>query len=54
MTRNKISGDELIARAKANGFQKGAHRGPDGARHRKKHVGKVKRDQDAALDRYVL
>jgi hypothetical protein len=54
MARNKISGDELIARAKENGYQKGAHRGPDGPRHRNKHVDKVTRDQDAALDRYVL
>jgi hypothetical protein len=32
----------------------GAHRDKDSLRDRNKHVDKVKRDQDAALDRYVL
>ena len=54
MTRKKITGDELSARAKANGYQKGAHREEDGRRNRNKHIDKVKKDQDAALDRYVL
>ena len=32
----------------------GAHREEDGRRNRNKHIDKVKKDQDAALDRYVL
>ena len=54
MARKKIIWDELSARAKANGYQRGAHRDKDSLRDRNKHVDKVKRDQDAALDRYVL
>jgi hypothetical protein len=54
MARKKITGDELNARAKANGYRRGAHREEDGRRNRNKHIDKVKRDQGAALDRYVL
>ena len=54
MAKKKITGAELAARAKANGYQRGAHRDKDSLRDRNKHVDKVKRDQDAALDRYVL
>ena len=54
MAKKKITGAELAARAKANGYQRGAHRNKDSLRDRNKHVDKVKRDQDAALDRYVL
>jgi hypothetical protein len=54
MARKKITGVELIARAKANGYQRGAHRDKDGLRDRNKHGDKAKKDQDAALDRYVL
>ena len=54
MARKKITADELSARARANGYQRGAHRDKDGLRDRNKHVDKVKRDQEAALDRYVL
>ena len=54
MAKKKITGAELAARAKANGYQRGAHRDKDSLRDRNKHVDKVKRDQDAALDHYVL
>ena len=54
MARKKITGDELNARAKANGYQRGAHGEEDGRRNRNKHIDTVKKDQDAALDRYVL
>ena len=54
MERKKITEDDLNARAKANGYQRGAHREKDGRRNRNKHIDKVKKDQDAALDRYVL
>jgi hypothetical protein len=42
MARNKITRDELIARVKTNGYQRGAHRDEDSVRHRNKHVNKVK------------
>jgi hypothetical protein len=54
MAKKKITGAELAARAKANGYQRGVHRDKDSLRDRNKHVDKIKRDQDAALDRYVL
>ena len=54
MARKKITADELSARARANGYRRGAHRDKDSLRDRNKHVDKVKKDQDAALDRYVL
>ena len=54
MARKRITGDEPYSRAKANGYQRGAHREEDGRRNRNKHIDKVKKDQDAALDRYVL
>ena len=48
MARKKITADELNASAEAKGYQKGA------LRDRNKHLDKVKKDQDTALDRYVL
>jgi hypothetical protein len=54
MAKKKITGAELTARAKANGYQRGAHRDKDSLRDQNKHVDKVKMDQNAALDRYVL
>jgi hypothetical protein len=53
MARKKITGDELSARAKANGYQRGAHRDKDRLRDQNKHVDTVKMHQDAMLDRYV-
>jgi hypothetical protein len=53
MARKKTTADELNARAKANGYQRGAHRDKDSLRDQNKHVDKVKKDQDAALHRYV-
>jgi hypothetical protein len=52
--RKNITGDELIARTKLNGYQRGAHRDEDGLRDRNRRVDKAKRDQDAASDSYVL
>jgi hypothetical protein len=54
MARKKITADELSAWAEANGYQRGAYRDKDSVRDRNKHVDKVKEDQDAVLDRYVL
>jgi hypothetical protein len=50
----KVTGDELSARAKANGYQRGAHRDKDSLRDQNKHVDRIKMHQNAALDRYVL
>jgi hypothetical protein len=54
MAKKKIIRAELTARAKTNGYQRGVHRDKDSLRDRNKHVDKIKQDQDAALDRYVL
>jgi hypothetical protein len=54
IAKKKITEAELAARVKANNYQRGAHRDKDSLRDRNKHVNKVKRDQDAALDRYIL
>jgi hypothetical protein len=54
MAKKKITGAELAARAKVNNYHRGAYRDKDNLRDRNKHVDKVKRDQDAALDRYIL
>jgi hypothetical protein len=40
--RKKMTGDELGARVKANGYQKGAHRDEDSLQNQNKHVDKVK------------
>jgi hypothetical protein len=44
----------LFARAKAKGYQRGAHKEKDQVRNRHKHVDKTKKDHDAMLNRYVL
>jgi len=54
MAKQKITGEELGARAKAKGYQKGAHRDNDSLRDRKKHIDKTMQNQDGSLDRYVL
>jgi hypothetical protein len=54
MARKKITGDELSARAKANGYQRGTHQHKNSLRNRNKHMDKVKKDQVTALDRYIL
>jgi hypothetical protein len=50
----KLNADQLLARAEANGYKRGQHKEGDEARNRFKHVDKTKKDQNAALDRYVL
>jgi len=50
MARKNITEDELLARAEANGYQRGVHRENDGLRDRNKHIEKTKQDQNAALD----
>jgi len=54
MARKKVTGDELSARAKENGYQRGAHRDKDSLRDQNKQVDKVKKDQNGALAHYVL
>jgi hypothetical protein len=46
--------EELLARAKANGYKRGAYKEKDEVRDLHKHVEKTMKDQDGALDRYVL
>jgi hypothetical protein len=50
----KQTADELSARAKANGYKRGAHREEDSRRDRNKHKDDTIKDQDGALDLYVL
>jgi hypothetical protein len=54
MARKKVTADELNAHAKENGYQRGAHGEKGSLRDRSKHVDRVKRDQNKALNRYVL
>jgi hypothetical protein len=45
--------EELFTRAKANGYQRGAHREKDSIRDDNNHTEKTKRDQDRFLYVYV-
>ena len=54
MGKGNVTADELLARAQANGYKRGEHREKDQARDGYKHVEKTKKDQNAALNRYVL
>jgi hypothetical protein len=54
MAKRKVTAEELLARAKSNGYKRGAHQEKDSARDDKRHIDKTKKDQNAALDRYVL
>ncbi|KAN0085538.1 AdoMet-dependent rRNA methyltransferase [Elaphomyces granulatus] len=50
--KEETTAEELFARAKANGYQRGAHREKDSIRDDNKHTEKTKRDQDRFLDVY--
>lgn len=54
MVKRQVTVAELVTRAEANGYKRGAHKEQDTIRHRGKHVWKTKKDQDATLKRYVL
>jgi hypothetical protein len=54
MGRKQTTGDVLNARAKKNGYKSGAHREEDSRRDCNKHNDDTIKDQDKALDRYVL
>lgn len=45
--------DDLWARAKANGYQQGAHAEVDEVRGGEKYVVKTKKDHDRTLRRYI-
>jgi hypothetical protein len=55
LSQQELTADELLlARAEANGYQRGAHREADEVCGRDKHVAKTKKNQDTTLQRYVL
>ncbi|KAN0069234.1 Protein of unknown function (DUF3435) domain containing protein [Elaphomyces granulatus] len=55
LSQQELTADELLlARAEANGYQRGAHREADEVCGRDKHVSKTKKNQDATLRRYIL
>jgi hypothetical protein len=53
MRKKPVIADELFARAEANGYRRGQHL-EDQTRDGHKHVENTKKDQEAALRRYVL
>jgi hypothetical protein len=54
MEKRKAMAEELHAQAESNGYKRGAHRAKDNTRDDKRHINKTKKDQSAALDRYLL
>jgi hypothetical protein len=54
MVRQTVAADNLLAQTEANGYKRGEHKEQDKVRDRYKHFDKTKKDQNAALDRYVL
>jgi hypothetical protein len=55
MGRRRVTADGLLARAEANGYQGGKHeKKKDEVRNCNKPVDTTKKDQDPALDGYVL
>ena len=54
MGRKQTTGDVLNARVKTNGYKRGTHRKEDSRRGYNKHKDDTIKDQDKALDRYVL
>jgi hypothetical protein len=51
MARKKVTGDDLSARGKENGYQRGLHRDKDNLREQNKHVDEVKKDQ---MQRWIV
>jgi len=49
-----VTAEELLSQARSNGYKRGAHREEDCKRDQSKHIEATKKDQDSALDRYVL
>jgi len=54
MGRRQVTAGKLLARAEANGYKRGEHKEKDETRDSRKHVEKTKKDQEAALHRYIL
>jgi hypothetical protein len=55
MVKRKVMVEKLLARTKSNGYRKGgAYRENDSTRDENRHIDQTKKDQIAALDRYVL
>src|SRR5277367_552153 len=52
MAKRKATAEKLLARAKSNGYKRGAHRKEDNTRDNRKHNDKIKRNQNAVLDHY--
>jgi hypothetical protein len=46
--------EELLARAEFNGYKVRAYQEKDSTRDYERHIDKAKKDQNAALDHYVL
>ena len=51
--RRRVTAQELIAQAEANGYKKGGRKDRDQVKGRKKQVKKTRKDQDATFQRYV-
>jgi len=54
MGRKPDDPDELLARAKANGYRRGEHKEQDAVPNRHAYIDKTIYDQDGALRRYVV
>jgi hypothetical protein len=54
MGRTPDDPDELLARAKANGYRRGGHKEQDAVPDRHAYIDKTIYDQDGALRRYVV
>jgi len=54
VSMGRKSGQELVAQAKAKGYQRGANQERDKIRNRHKHVDRTIKNHDATLDRYIL
>ena len=54
MEKRKVTAEELLARDESNVYKRGAHREKDNTRDEKRHIDMAKKDQNAALDRYIL
>jgi hypothetical protein len=54
MGRRRVTTEELLARAEANRYKKEEHKAEDKVRGGDNYVDKIKKDQGATLDRYVL
>ncbi|KAH0543790.1 hypothetical protein FGG08_001972 [Glutinoglossum americanum] len=53
MARKEATAEELLARAEANGYERGAHREKDSVRDANRHIEKTKKNQDGFLCLYV-